>query len=147
MQRVNDKENKRNSEDTNNKDNMLNSDDPKYEFEYFINPAYKDKLDGKRMEVEEKVKKQYSFTKDMLKNPNNTQFLYELLWNSGADPCEEVIIYCKLKQTERNCTELFHIMPTSIGPCCVFNMKVDTFKPSPFKEVRFHYNILTLWVS
>ena len=39
----------RNSEDANNKDT---SDDPKYEFEYFINPDYKERLDGKRMEVE-----------------------------------------------------------------------------------------------
>ena len=104
-------------------------------FEYFVNPYLKGRLAEIRKNQKIKIEKMFSFVPDMLKNENNTQFLYELFWNSGADPCEDVIIYCKLKGKETECNELFHIMPTSVGPCCMFNLNLDTFKASYFSEV------------
>ena len=109
---------------------------------HLTNQESKSQGDQLRKTETKRIQDAFGFTIGMLKNPNNTQFLYELLWNSGADPCEDILIYCQLKEEEKDCKELFHIMPTSIGPCCVFNMDSDIFRNSPFSEVRTLYQSL-----
>ena len=78
------------------------------------------------------TEKKFDFVPKMLENPDNTEFLYQLLWNSGADPCDSYIKYCSYQKFD--CSKLFHLMPTSQGPCCTLNMDKNYYKKSPFQE-------------
>ena len=102
-------------------------------FELFANPAKSHQLEQIRNQTDENIQRKWDFVDAMLKNPNNTDFLYEMLWNIGADPCLSLIKYCKFQG--KPCRTLFQMMPTTLGPCCTFNMDKFLYKESPFENV------------
>ena len=104
-------------------------------YDLFINKSREDELKNKLQGMKDYIKGQYSFLESVLNNSKNTENLYSILWNSGVDPCHETIPYCEIDRVPQNCSDIFQILPTSKGPCCIFNIMPDMYNESPFAKV------------
>ena len=109
--------------------------DPKYDL--FIN---KDKIqkynEAKKLLEDGAFVEKYGFLGNVLNNSKNTELLYSILWHAGSDSCEDLLQYCEFAGEEKNCADLFMILPTSSGPCCTFNTNPEMYKDSPFNKVK-----------
>ena len=106
------------------------------EYDLFFNPKKVDKLKLKLEQAEELNDQIFYFLEEMLKNPKNTDLLYNILWQAqAADPCEDYIVNCIVQGKFRNCTKIFKVLPTEKGPCCTFNIQKDVYKDSAFQKV------------
>ena len=109
--------------------------DPKYDL--FIN---KDKIqkynEAKKLLQDGAFVEKYGFLENVLNNSKNTELLYSILWHAGSDSCEDLLQYCEFAGEEKNCADLFMILPTSSGPCCTFNTNPEMYKDSPFNKVK-----------
>ena len=106
-------------------------------YDVFINPSKAEKLASMRKHKKIKILEKYFFVEEMIKNPKNIELLYDLLWQSGSDPCSTIIKYCKINGNVKNCNNIFQILPTSNGPCCTFNINSKhMYRKSPFGKVN-----------
>ena len=103
------------------------------EYDLFFNPKKVDKLKLKLEQAEELNDQIFYFLEEMLKNPKNTDLLYNILWQAQADPCEDYIVHCLVQGKFRNCSKIFKVLPTEKGPCCTFNIQKDIYKDSAFQ--------------
>ena len=106
-------------------------------YDLFINKAREDELKNKLEWMKDHIKDQYGFLESVLNNSKNTEILYSILWNSGVDPCHTTIKYCEIGRDPYNCSDIFQILPTSKGPCCIFNILPDMYNESPFAKVIY----------
>jgi hypothetical protein len=111
-------------------------------YDIFINPTRKRELQDTRETMLDLLNKRYNFATEMMKNPNNTQKLYEILWTGAADSCDNVIMKCILQGKELKCDSLFYLLPNAKGPCCTFNAKQDMYKDSQFSQVIWQHLLL-----
>ena len=92
--------------------------------------------DAKKLLEDGQFVEKYGFLEKVLNNSKNTELLYSILWHAGSDSCEDLLQYCEFAGEERNCADLFMILPTSSGPCCTFNTNPTMYKDSPFNKVQ-----------
>ena len=124
--------------------NYICSDSGNYD--YFINKEKSKSLEEERNKTRKILTQRFKYVEDMLKNSNNTELIYSLLWNSGSDSCSKIIRYCEINGIVQNCSKLFQILPTSNGACCTFNAEPNMYRDGPFAKVReiyreFFYNL------
>ncbi len=106
-------------------------------YEIFLDPNQGEALNEKRATIKAKFEKQFSFLLPVLKEPQNIQFIYELLWIASADSCEKFLRKCKYGGTWYDCGTIFELLPTGSGPCCTFNAIPNMFKDSDFAKVWY----------
>ena len=116
-------------------------------YDLFINKARENELRSKLGVMKDYIKGQYGFLESVLNNSKNTEILYSILWNSGVDPCHRTIRYCEIDRVPQNCSDIFQILPTSKGPCCIFNIIPDMYNESPFAKVIYSIVCIKLFLT